>query len=380
MKKFFIIILAALSFGLSAQVTLVNVGSAPNMHDGDPLRTAFQKVNASLTYLESVGGGTGSGLLDTTGAPERFQIPVFDTPVKLLGTSTFTYKHGTLMLPVVTDTSVKITLTGAGRGIYASGSSTGRIFDKLVSGAGIGDYTYVTGTSAWGSYYNITGTSSYGIYQVMGANAAGGLYVDNSSTGFTGIYSRNKSGSIRGISSYSESGGGVPLTLWNYGTSATMEVYNSATQIFKIKGDSVFLLKYAGNSNVWLTLTSTGAIDTAHTVNAGFMLTLNPFPSIHDYMNDIQDGELGWYYISTKSKTINKNYGLKGLTQTEVINALMANIERSLIYVHQVSVKNEELEDRVRTLQKELIKTQSDPGPWSNVYRIKRSFCYRRRL
>ena len=38
-------------------ITAVNIGSAANDGTGDPLRTAFQKLNANDAYLESIAGG-----------------------------------------------------------------------------------------------------------------------------------------------------------------------------------------------------------------------------------------------------------------------------------------------------------------------------------
>ena len=45
-------------------ITAVNIGSAANDGTGDPLRTAFQKLNANDAYLESIAGGGGDGLTE----------------------------------------------------------------------------------------------------------------------------------------------------------------------------------------------------------------------------------------------------------------------------------------------------------------------------
>lgn len=249
-------------------------------------------------------------------------------------------------------------------GLYIeNNTNTGNGILMNVGGAG----------SANGIKLNLTAPTGYATHTTIAASAGGGAYYDNSSTAFTGVYVRNKSGSIRGISSYSESGGGVPLTLWNYSSSNTFEVYNSASMVFRIKGDSTFLSKYAGNSHAWVKLTSTGAFDTANYENAGFMLSLTLFLPITKYMQDVKlingNNELVWNYVEDKTKLIKSQYGLKKLSQTEVTNALMAGIERSLRYINTLENDNKIQNIKIDTLETELRKTQDDLNSFKQEFR-----------
>ena len=117
--------------------------------------------------------------------------------------------------------------------------------------------------------------------------------------------------------------------------------------------DSLFL-DYLGGGDVFLTLTTTNAIDTGTLVNAGFMLSLSPFPSVDEYFKDMQNGELKWYYIDKKTKTLKSQYGLTGLGPLNSTNALMGGIERSYRWIHELSEKNEVLERELRKTQAEL--------------------------
>lgn len=121
--------------------------------------------------------------------------------------------------------------------------------------------------------------------------------------------------------------------------------------------DTLFL-DYLGDSttaDVWLTLTNTNAIDTAHTVNAGFMLTLSPFETVDVFMKDVElvngSNELKWMYWDVKTKSVKVNRGLAGLKPVQQINAIMAMVERSLKY-------NLENHEKLQTLESELRKTQ----------------------
>lgn len=53
MKKLCLVLLCLLAFSARAQLQTINVGTSPNDHLGDPLRTAFSKCNANFTYLMS---------------------------------------------------------------------------------------------------------------------------------------------------------------------------------------------------------------------------------------------------------------------------------------------------------------------------------------
>lgn len=73
MKK--IVIALALVLGLQsapAQITNINIGTNPNDGTGDPLRTAFTKINSNIAYIEAqvtnAATGTNVGLLNGTNA------------------------------------------------------------------------------------------------------------------------------------------------------------------------------------------------------------------------------------------------------------------------------------------------------------------------
>jgi hypothetical protein len=54
MKKIILLCLSLITTGLAfSQVQTINVGTSANDHSGDPLRTAFQKVNSNFTYLDN---------------------------------------------------------------------------------------------------------------------------------------------------------------------------------------------------------------------------------------------------------------------------------------------------------------------------------------
>ena len=50
---------------------LINVGTAPNSNDGDPLRVALQKVNDNFLALANVGPINGACLLYTSDAADE---------------------------------------------------------------------------------------------------------------------------------------------------------------------------------------------------------------------------------------------------------------------------------------------------------------------
>lgn len=72
MKRFLILFFALLPFLGLAQQQVVNVGGSANDHTGDPLRTAFQKVNANDAELYSnvLSSATASGTDTYTAAPD----------------------------------------------------------------------------------------------------------------------------------------------------------------------------------------------------------------------------------------------------------------------------------------------------------------------
>jgi hypothetical protein len=67
---------------------IINIGALPNDGTGDPLRTAFAKINNNFTTLFST--TTGNGTATTTGSGAG-QI-IFDTEIANFSSATFTIK------------------------------------------------------------------------------------------------------------------------------------------------------------------------------------------------------------------------------------------------------------------------------------------------
>lgn len=81
MKNFAILILSLLISAASfAQIQTINIGTSANDRTGDPIRTAFEKVNDNFEYLETAIEGAGTESPTFTGIPTA--------PTAALGTNT----------------------------------------------------------------------------------------------------------------------------------------------------------------------------------------------------------------------------------------------------------------------------------------------------
>jgi hypothetical protein len=67
MKKIFILVFLIISAAASAQLSTVNIGAAANDGTGDPLRTAFGKINVAIDSVNNLLGGVeGVALADSS--------------------------------------------------------------------------------------------------------------------------------------------------------------------------------------------------------------------------------------------------------------------------------------------------------------------------
>ncbi len=117
----------------------INIGSAANDGSGDPLRTAFDKVNDNFTELynddagdvDSVNAGTGISVDQTTGAVTVTNTAPDQTVSLTAGTGITT--SGTYPNFTITNTSPNATHTGE-----VTGSGTLTIADDVISYAKLG--------------------------------------------------------------------------------------------------------------------------------------------------------------------------------------------------------------------------------------------------
>lgn len=66
-------------------IELVNVGTAPNDGEGDPLRTAFQKINNNFVYLQQTSSTITSAVtLDNTPEQTIFEYPADEFTMGLI--------------------------------------------------------------------------------------------------------------------------------------------------------------------------------------------------------------------------------------------------------------------------------------------------------
>jgi hypothetical protein len=331
-------------FGMSR----VYVGSARTSYFSTGTGNVLQftdAINGTKTLTELAAAG--AGVLDTTGLPVLGQVPVFTSATNLGGYTNLRYVYNTLRLAAST----------ADTALYLTNASTGKLVVKTNTSSGYGGYTLNSG-------------SGYGEYMVNSGTATG-YYVANSSTMNAGIYCLNVSGSIRGISSYSQSGGGVPLSLYNYGSNHTMEAWNGTSLMFTIEGDSVTLPLYANDYEQWAGYSVNGALFADSIDNSGFMLTLSPFEPVDEFLKDTKLvgkwNELKWFYLDRKTGEVRWQHGMQGIKPMEQMNALMAGIERAYIYIG-------EQHDKINVLESELRKVQYD------LDKLKRNYSSRLRL
>jgi hypothetical protein len=73
----------------------INIGTTANDHTGDPLRTAFQKINSNFTELYSLLGTVPNGTKTATATGTPGQI-FYDTNYIYICTATNTWKRSSL--------------------------------------------------------------------------------------------------------------------------------------------------------------------------------------------------------------------------------------------------------------------------------------------
>lgn len=136
-------------------LSLVNVGTSANDGTGDPLRTAFQNVNSSLTYLDGkVGAGTVSNVSVTSNNGITSSVSNASTTPAI-----------TLGLGAITPTSVN--------GVSLSGSSTPSIAvtgSSTLSGTNTGDQSLFSTIAVAGQTSVVADTTSDTLTLVAGSN------------------------------------------------------------------------------------------------------------------------------------------------------------------------------------------------------------------
>jgi hypothetical protein len=143
-KKILILIFWLISAVMSAQLSLINVGTGPNTGNGDPLRTAFQKTNLAITQVNTNTTNIALRLIitDTTAMLSKY----------LLKTDTIHYQTKINLKVNITDTATMLApylLKHPIDSLGTVGSSVG-FYDS--SGDTINPYIPV------GSRVNLTGT------------------------------------------------------------------------------------------------------------------------------------------------------------------------------------------------------------------------------
>lgn len=136
-------------------LTLVNIGTTANDGTGDPLRTAFQNVNSSLTYLDGkVGAGTVSSVSVTSNNGITSSVANPSTTPSI-----------TLGLGAITPTSVNgITLSGSATpSVAVTGSST-------LSGTNTGDQNLFSTIAVAGQSSVVADSTSDTLTLVAGSN------------------------------------------------------------------------------------------------------------------------------------------------------------------------------------------------------------------
>ena len=103
---------------------------------------------------------------------------------------------------------------------------------------------------------------------------------------------------------------------------------------------------YSGDATVWLTLSVTGALDTANTEPAWAGLSCR-LPSIFKVMSDKEyvsgHKEIKWSYVSDETGMITEQYGIDGLSPTETVNALAIAIEKDKRHILRLAIENKVL-------------------------------------
>lgn len=222
-------------------LTLVNVGTSANDGTGDPLRTAFQSVNSSLTYLDGkVGTGTVSNVSVTSNNGVTSSV-----------TNPSTTPSITLGLGAITPTSVNgITLSGSGT-LSSSGTAS-------ISGSNTGDQNLFSTIAVAGQSSVVADSASDTLTLVAGSNVT--ITTDATTDTIT-------------ISSTGGGGGGtgtvtsVSVTTAN-GISGTVATATTTPAISLSLGaitpTSVNGITFSGSSTPTLAITGTSSISGSH--------------------------------------------------------------------------------------------------------------------
>jgi hypothetical protein len=130
------------------------------------------------------------------------------------------------------------------------------------------------------------------------------------------------------------------IAVWN-GSDSTLIGTDSINADNITINDSLYLLNLAGSEfgTSWLSPTISGAIDTGKTVNAGWALSQKQIPTIYQLLSDTKNGEIAWWCIDSETKTLTKHYGISSMKIWEQPQALMGQIELSLIYIKILTTK-----------------------------------------
>ena len=243
-------------------------------------------------FAYKVGGATGTGIIDTTGLPVAGQLPVFTAANKIGGYDELTWQTGTQSL-YVGDASAKSQIDGSYLSVFISDVEKTTLSPGLAASAN----TYLFGT---------TNSRTTGIHT---------RFIDN--------------------------------------TQDLMYLYRDSAVIYQDLHlrDSTYYEDLKNGKYQWLGITPTGAAFADSLANAGFMLNRFYIPKIKDYLKDCKDGELLWLY--KENGQIKTSRGLSSLKPVYQVQALMAGVERSLLYIDELETRVTELEKKVRDFEKQ---------------------------
>jgi hypothetical protein len=137
----------------------INIGSSANDKTGDPLRTAFSKVNANFTELYSGGliptqTGNGGKFLTTSGTVLSWSDPSLQSKaVRNVGSVA---AAGTVTLDYSTDSVVRATATGSTITIAHSTITSGKVVELILSNTSGAACTVTVGVAGTNTINNST--------------------------------------------------------------------------------------------------------------------------------------------------------------------------------------------------------------------------------
>jgi hypothetical protein len=161
------------------------------------------------------------------------------------------------------------------------------------------------------------------------------------------------------------SGGSIDLTgisnntfLWDDADAAAGTGYVDADSIAFTQtatfADSVYLPIFGGETDVFLTLASSGAVDTGITSNAASAMLTMKLPSLKEHLGDLRNGEIKWYEADRRNN-ISYQYGLVGKGPISRSHIYMGAIELGYRWILEEQERreaaNKVLENRILIME-----------------------------